>query len=61
MRDHPDIESIIKTGYPRYSQPAKYHCQECGKDITDEDMYEDAHHEYLCRDCLLLLHTKDWL
>lgn len=58
--EHPDIRSALLTGYPRYSQPKEYYCQECGRDITDEKIYEDEEHEYLCEDCLLSAHEKRW-
>lgn len=57
--DPPDIRWITRTGYPQYSQPEPTLCEECGKDITDDDIYDDAHHEYLCKQCLLFFHLKD--
>ena len=60
VRDHPDIEWIMATGYPSWSQPKSHYCEECGKCLDDETIYEDRTHEYLCKDCLLLLHEKDW-
>lgn len=58
--DHPDIRSALLTGYPRGGQPKTIFCDECGKDITDEDKYEDCQHECLCKECLLDLHFKGW-
>lgn len=57
--DHPDIASAERTGYPTWNQPreAEYYCGECGRELTS-DMYEDEHYEYLCEDCLLMLHKK---
>ena len=57
---HPEITWIEKTGYPSYAQPRRTYCQECGRDITDEDVYEDYVHDYLCRECLLYFHKKEW-
>lgn len=58
LGDHPEIESIMRTGYPTYAQPRDIYCGECGKDITDDDQYEDEHYAYLCRECLLYFHKK---
>lgn len=58
--DHPEVTWCERTGYPSWNQPQSYYCEECGKDITDETMYEDEHHTLLCRACLLTLHEKEW-
>lgn len=58
--EHPEITWARKTGYPSFAQPKKYYCEVCGKDITDLDKYEDDRHKYLCEDCLLFYHKKDW-
>lgn len=58
--DHPEVECAMRTGYPSWNQPEHYYCQNCGKDITDEDMYEDDAHDFLCRSCLLILHEKSF-
>lgn len=63
LRDHPEIEMVERTGYPSWKQPSnkRIYCGECGQDITDDrEIYEDEHYKYLCCDCLLLLHKKDF-
>lgn len=57
--EHPEIKWFHRNGYPSYAQPSEIYCGECGKDITDDDWYEDETHEFLCRDCLLFFHRKD--
>lgn len=57
--EHPEIAYFHRTGYPSYYQEPVIYCGECGKDITDDDWYEDETHEFLCRDCLLFFHRKD--
>lgn len=58
--DHPEIQSIERTGYPTWNQPEDriIYCGECGCEIVG-DVYEDDSYDYLCRDCLLMLHKKD--
>ena len=56
--EHPDITAIRATGYPLNYQPEEHWCEECGKNITDETIYEDGSHEFLCADCLLALHER---
>ena len=58
LGDHPEIESAMRTGYPTWNQPKDIYCGECGREITDDEQYEDEHYEYLCRHCLLMLHEK---
>lgn len=58
--DHPDVAYALKTGYPRWKQPQSYYCEECGTSLEDEQAYEDAGHDFLCKDCLLTLHEKNW-
>ena len=60
LPDHPDIVNIMKYGYPHLNEQQSNYCEECGKCLDDEDEYEDTIHEYLCEDCLLLLHKKWW-
>jgi hypothetical protein len=60
MREHPEIESALRTGYPTWNQPKSIYCEECGKCLDDEDEYEDINHEHLCEECLLTLHKKWW-
>ena len=56
--NHPEIDKAIKTGYPSWNQPQSQYCEECGKCLDDETIYEDVTNDYLCKDCLLLLHEK---
>ena len=58
--EHPDITAIILTGYPLGYEEDLVFCEECGTDITDDDVYEDYDHECLCERCLLSLHKKEW-
>ncbi len=60
LRDHPDIEHAMLTGYPRGGEPEPIHCEECENEIDSEDIYEDESHEVLCEKCLLHLHKKRW-
>lgn len=57
--EHPEIKWIQRTGYPSYHQEPVIYCGECGEDITDDEWYEDEHHEFLCKTCLLFFHKKD--
>jgi hypothetical protein len=56
--DHPDIQSIERTGYPQDNQPVPIYCGECGCELQD-DVYEDNYYDYLCERCLLRLHKKE--
>lgn len=58
--EHPEITWIERTGYSSYEQPKTIYCCECGRDITDDDVYEDETHDYLCERCLLYFHKKEW-
>ena len=58
--EHPDITAALNTGYPSWNQPKSYYCEECGKCLDDEDIYADEAHDYLCKECLLILHEKSW-
>ena len=49
----------MRTGYPSYMQPKEIYCEECGRNITDEEQYDDQYHDYLCKKCLLFFHRKD--
>lgn len=59
IRDHPTIESILKTGYAPQNQPQTHYCGECGKCLDGETIYENRLYDYLCKECLLMLHEKD--
>lgn len=61
LSDHPDIESLILTGYSRGSQPQPHYCELCECELDkNKNVYEDDYYEYLCRFCLLLIHRKRW-
>ena len=60
MLEHPDITNALATGYPMGYVDERAYCEECGRDITEERIYEDATHEFLCVKCLLYLHEKNW-
>lgn len=58
MRDHPEIESLERTGYPTWAQDTEPdRCCECGRVIYGE-VYECRTHETLCLECLKMLHAK---
>lgn len=57
---HPEIDWIERTGYPSYNQPKEIYCGECGKDITDSEVYCDETYDHLCKRCLLWLHKADY-
>ena len=58
LRDHPEIESIERTGYPTWLQPTAHYCEECGARLADGEVFEDGAHDYLCKECLCTLHEK---
>lgn len=60
MMEHPEVEMVYRTGYPSWNQPKSYYCEECGKNLDDEEIYADGAHEFLCKECLLILHEKSW-
>lgn len=55
---HPEITWAEETGYPSYNQPKSHYCEECGKCLDDEEIYSDRIHEFLCKECLLMLHER---
>lgn len=61
--EHPDITSALRTGYPRSAwvrETADPHwCEVCCCLIDEDEIYEDRYHNYLCEDCLKLLHKKE--
>lgn len=59
--EHPEIGWAMNTGYPSWNQPKddSIYCEECGKDITNKDVYCDEYHKHLCKDCLLYFHLVD--
>ena len=59
---HPEITWAERTGYPSWNQPRdnEIYCEECGKDITHEDVYYDHNHKHLCEKCLLFFHLVDF-
>lgn len=62
LPDHPEIAMAMRTGYPSWNQPEdkEIYCEECGKEITDSDIYYDEYHQHLCKDCLLFFHLVDY-
>lgn len=56
--EHPEISWIERTGFPSFRQPENVYCEECGKNITDDDWYEDETHDFMCKECLLFFHRK---
>lgn len=53
---------IERTGYPQeFSENIHnvHYCGECCCELED-DIYENDRYEYLCEDCLLMLHKKRW-
>ena len=60
LREHPDIESALRTGYGLYNQPKYYSCEICNDELNFDECYEDEEHEVLCEFCLCKLHQKVW-
>ena len=60
LKDHPDIESALRTGYAVCNQPEYFYCQMCNEELSVDEVYEDFGFDYLCEDCLLKLHKKVW-
>lgn len=60
LRDHPDIESALRTGYGLYHQPEDYTCEICNDELNFNECYEDEDHDCLCEFCLCKLHRKAW-
>lgn len=58
--NHPEVDWIESTGYPSYAQEKIILCDECGRELNNETVYEDETHTNLCESCLLMLHEKDW-
>lgn len=53
MKDHPDIESALSTGYPRYNQPeSSLICDQCGEPIPVEAHYYSIFGHIFCEDCI---------
>lgn len=57
--EHPDITQALRTGYPHREEDDHY-CEECGKYLPEDEIYEDENHKYLCSDCLLSIHKRWW-
>lgn len=60
LRDHPDVESALRTGYPLGSQPDYYICDICHDELNLDECYEDEDYDCLCEFCLCKLHQKVW-
>lgn len=60
LPDHPEIESVMRTGYPSWNQPKEIYCECCDNDISDEEVFEDGEYEYLCVTCLMKKYKKEW-
>lgn len=58
LRDHPDIEHALRTGYPRGSTPEPFYCEVCDEELYEDEIYEDELHECICKYCLLDQHKK---
>lgn len=61
--EHPEIRWIERTGYPSWNQPNGYNhysCQMCGDVLDLDEVYEDVGYEYLCENCVLKLHKKEF-
>ena len=57
---HPEISWIERTGYTSWNQPKYYNCEMCGDELTPDEIYEDIGYEYLCENCVLKLHKKEF-
>ena len=60
LRDHPDIEHAMRTGYPRGGEPVLIYCEVCEDELYEDEVYEDELHECICKCCLLEQHKKRW-
>lgn len=58
--EHPDITETLKNGYTSWNRPEYYYCCKCGEELNPEEVYEDFGYDYLCEDCLLGLHKKEF-
>ena len=58
--EHPEIGWMERTGYPSFAQPEELRCEVCDCELDENDAYEDEYHEYLCKSCLVNLHSKGW-
>lgn len=59
LRDHPDIESALRTGYPSGSEPDTFYCEVCEDALYEDEIYEDELHECICKYCLLRQHKRE--
>lgn len=58
LREHPEIEIAMRTGYGFYNQPKYYLCEICNDELNFDECYEDEEHDCLCEFCLCKLHQK---
>ena len=53
MRDHPDIEAALRTGYPAGHRASKRVCPVCGEDLNPGDtVYENWREVIGCQHCI---------
>lgn len=61
MRDHPDIESALLTGYPRSNQPeSSLICDQCGEPIPVDAHYYSIFGHNICYDCIEDFAEVNW-
>ena len=58
--EHPEITYTLRTGYPSWNQPKTYQCELCGEELNSDEVYEDSTYDYLCEECLMKLHKKEF-
>lgn len=57
--NNPQAKFIILYGHPKYCDEDAIYCENCGRDITDENIFKDDNFNNLCEECLMELHLKD--
>ena len=53
MRDHPDIEAALATGYTRGYQENNHRCPVCGEELwPDDEVYMNWREVIGCKHCI---------
>ena len=60
LPEHPDIRYIEQHGYPPGAKVPHITCEVCDKCLDNEAIYEDSYYKYLCKECLLELHFREY-
>ena len=59
--DAPDIDRVLRTGYPRPLPPQSIHCEYCGKELFGEDSVFSYEGDLVCDCCFLNQIQEDLL